>query len=77
MTRAERYAQKHGIPLFRGRSAYKDLLQRWGPPNLVPLVSVPPAAWRNVFERLDPNVNVIVFVDDDNAGRPTAAWLPE
>lgn len=76
MTRAEEYARRHGIPVFCGRFAYKELAQRWGLPNLVPLVDVPPYTWRDVFERLDPDVNVTVFVNDDNDGRPVQREIP-
>jgi len=56
----------HKIPTLSGQQARRDLVARWGLPN------VAPRAGERVFGRCR-----LLFVDDVHDGQPQAYWVPD
>lgn len=55
--------QDYNIPTYYGKEAYKKLVRRYGLPNAAPKKG------ESLFGKCR-----VLFVDDDNNGRPVAYW---
>lgn len=56
----------YNIPTYSGREKYKELFRRYGCPNSAPRVG------ESHFGSCR-----VLFVDDDNDGKPMAYWVPD
>lgn len=61
----ERGAEPDTIPIIKSRAEYRDFAGRYGPPNLLP----------NADGTVDFKNGAVMFVDDDQDGKPVAVSL--
>ena len=64
---------EYRVPLFRGPRARRALVVLFGLPNAAPTLD----EWRGLGALACLSTRRLVFVDDWDAGRPRAVWLPD
>jgi hypothetical protein len=64
---------EHGVPVYTGTRARRALVALYGLPNAAPTR----AEWDQLGALACLSTRRLVFVDDWDAGRPRAVWIPD